>query len=549
MNSLTIVSGLLNIGRGEMETSFSRSFDHYKESFGKLLDSVTCPMILFISPDLEEFVWQHRDRANTTLKFVTPDDLRQKMPFYADIQRIRTDPKWYNQKGWLAESTQARLELYNPLVMSKMFWLNDSTLYNPYNTKHFLWLDGGIVNTVHHSLFGERFETEVVKYMEDGMLFLCFPYDPGPPEHGEIHGFKSQAMNEFAKGAKVTRVARGGMFGGNTEAINAVNGIYYAYLSESLARGYMGTEESIFTLLTYNHPEYCQYEMIGGNGLIAPWVEKILKQPRETRKTSKLAIYSACFNLPAQYDMWLESTKNHQRVFESSSKYVINNSTDHRTDAKYSDLFTAHKIQEVRKPENLGICGARHLCAEMFAESEHEYMVFFEDDMMLCGPTDKKCKNGLVRYDSQLFQKCMSIMEREKLDYLKLSFTEFYGDNHLNWAWHNLPADKKEKYFPGPQIKGVCNKTKIHYTDCVNGLSYAVGEFHYCNWPLMFSKAGNQKVFLDTKWAHPYEQTWMSHVHQMIARGDLKVGCLLATPINHYRAFHYDGSNRKENAG
>jgi len=142
-----------------METSFSRPFDHYKETFGKLLRAVKCPMMLFISPDLEEFVWQNRDRSNTTLRYVTTEDLRTKMPFYDQIQKIRTDPEWYGQKGWLAESTQARLELYNPLVMSKMFWLNDTTLFNPYNTKYFLWVDGGIVNTVHDGLFGSRFES------------------------------------------------------------------------------------------------------------------------------------------------------------------------------------------------------------------------------------------------------------------------------------------------------------------------------------------------------------------------------------------------------
>lgn len=528
-----------------MGTSFSRSFDHYKETFGKLLRAVKCPMMLFISPDLEEFVWQNRDRSNTTLRYVTAEDLRTKMPFYDQIQKIRTNPEWYGQKGWLVESTQARLELYNPLIMSKMFWLNDTTLFNPYNTKYFLWVDGGIVNTVHDGLFGSRFESEVVKYMEDGALFLCFPYEPD----GEIHGFKSSAMNDFARGAKVVRVARGGLFGGSKEDINKLNGLYYSYLTDSLNQGLMGTEESIFTLLTYNHPELCHYEMIGSNGLIAPWVENIIKEPRESKKNTKLCTFSVCFNLPEQFFLWVDSTKNHESVFKSATKYVINNSTDPKTDDEFRRIFTNNSMIEIKKPENLGICGARQLSAEMFDESEHEYMVFFEDDMLLCGKSDLPCKNGLIRYDKKLFQKCMSIMEKESLDYLKLSFSEFFGDNHLNWSWHNLPGEKKEEFFPGPQIKGTCNKTKIHYTGSVDGLSYAVGDFHYCNWPVMFSKQGNRKVFLDTKWAHPFEQTWMSHVHQQISEGKIKAGCLLATAINHNRAFHYDGKHRKENAG
>jgi len=540
--SLTIVSGLINIGRGEMGTSFSRSFDHYKECFSKLLTAVKCPMMLYISPDLEDFVWQYRDRSNTTIRYASVDDLK-KMPFYDQIQSIRTDPAWFKQKSWLEESTQARLELYNPLVMSKMFWLNDATIFNPHNTKYFLWLDGGITNTVWDGLLGAKFEAEVVKYMEDAALFLCFPYDAD----GEIHGFVASKMNEFARGANVNRVARGGLFGGTKDVINKLNGLYYSYLSDSLSKGLMGTEESIFTLLTYNYPDLCNYQMIGSNGLIAPWIEKILSKPRESTNTSKLGIYSVCFNIPAQYRLWLDSTRNHDSVFKYSSKYVINNSTDLSTNDEFSALCRKHSFQEIRKPENLGICGARQLCAEMFDESEHEYMVFFEDDMMLCGKGEEPCKNGLIRYDPRLFQKCMSIMEKESLDYLKLSFTEFFGDNHLNWSWHNLPSDKKEQYFPGAQIKGVCNRTKINYTGSVDGLSYAVGEFHYCNWPVMFNKQGSRKVFLDTKWAHPYEQTWMSHVHQLISEGKIRAGCLLASPINHNRAFHYDGKQRKEN--
>lgn len=542
MSSLTIVSGLINIGRGEMGTSFSRSFDHYKECFAKLLTVTKSPMVLYISPDLEDFVWQYRDRSTTTLRMVTVSDLKN-MPFYQQIQKIRTNPSWFKQKSWLEESTQARLELYNPLVMSKFFWLNDTTLINPHNTKYFLWLDGGITNTVWDGLLGEKFEAEVVKYMEDAALFLCFPYKA----EGEIHGFDSSKMNEFARGTVVNRVARGGLFGGRKEHINSLNTHYYSYLGDSLSRGLMGTEESIFTLLTYNHPDLCQYQTIGENGLIAPWIESILKRPKEKRADSKLGIYSVCFNLPSQYKLWLESTKNHDMAFKNASKYTINNSTDRSTDEEFSKLCKAYSYTEIKKPENLGICGARQLAAEMFEESEHQYMVFFEDDMMLCGPTDQKCRNGFVRYDPKLFQKCMGIMEKEGLDYLKLCFSEFFGDNHRNWSWHNLPLDKKQHYFPGPQIAGVCNRTKIDYTDSVEGLSYAVGDFHYCNWPVMFSKAGSKKVFLETKWASPFEQTWMSHVHQLISAGEIKAGCLFASTINHNRVYHYSADIRKEN--
>ena len=546
MPSLTIVSGLINIGREEIGTSFARSFDHYKECFAKLLTTIKVPMYLYISPDLEDFVWQHRDRSNTTIKLVTKESLKTSFPFFKEVQNIRTDPEWFNQKGWLAESTQARLEYYNPLIMSKMFWLNDVAVTNPHNSKHFLWLDAGISNTVNHELLGDKFQHMIESYLDECMFFLCFPYEPD----GEIHGFKATDMNAFANTAKVNRVARAGLFGGTKECIHKMNGAYYSYLAESLYSGLMGTEESIFTILTYRHPEVCKFEYIGENGLIAPWIEKMLITNKEDRHNSRLGIYSVCFNLPDQYQMWVDSfEKNQKGIFKNSSKYAINNSTDETTTTKFDTICDKNTIVQIKKPENIGICGARQLCAEMFDTSSHEYMVFFEDDMLLCGASTPPCKNGLIRYDAKLFEKCMSIMEKEQLDYLKLSFTEFFGDNHLNWAWHNLPLSKKIEFFPGPQVKGVCNRTKIAYTGAIEDLSYAVGDFHYCNWPVMFSKQGSRKIFLDTTWAHPFEQTWMSQAHQLISTGSIKAGCLLATTINHNRVHHYDGTMRKENAG
>jgi hypothetical protein len=73
----------------------------------------------------------------------------------------------------------------------------------------------------------------------------------------------------------------------------------------------------------------------------------------------------------------------------------------------------------------------------------------------------------------------------------------------------------------------------------VDGVTYADGEIYYANWPMIVSKEGNKKMFIDTKWAHPYEQTWMSHMYQMTKKGDLKPAVLLASPIWHDRIIQY----------
>jgi hypothetical protein len=54
-------------------------------------------------------------------------------------------------------------------------------------------------------------------------------------------------------------------------------------------------------------------------------------------------------------------------------------------------------------------------------------------------------------------------------------------------------------------------------------------------------------MFLDTKWAHPYEQTWMSFIYQETIKGNINPAILLATPTEHDRFEHYSSNERREN--
>jgi hypothetical protein len=64
---------------------------------------------------------------------------------------------------------------------------------------------------------------------------------------------------------------------------------------------------------------------------------------------------------------------------------------------------------------------------------------------------------------------------------------------------------------------------------------------------MIVCKEGNKKMFIDTKWAHPYEQTWMSYIFQETCKGNIKPAILLASPINHNRIVWYKPEERREN--
>ena len=540
-NDITVVTGLFDLGRGELAPGFARSFDLYKEKFRDLLIQVDLPMVIYCEPELNSFVWHYRERGNTRIVNKSLAELKNNFPFYEEVQQIKSKPAWQDQAGWLAGSPQARLDMYNPLVMSKLFWLNDATLYNFFDTRYFLWMDGGIANTLNlQNYFDEHIEQRLQTQLNK-MLYLCFPY----AGKAEVHGFEKAKLDQLA-GSETQWVCRGGIFGGARHVINEVNALYYELLRDTLRDGYMGTEESIFTLISYRYPHLCNLKTIEANGLVYKFFEDLCATPAPPVTAEKFAFYALTYNLPKQFEKWAESfVSTYPKEFQAAKKYVINNSNDPAVRDEYAALFDKYGFTEF-KFDNIGINDGRFQAARHFHESGHEYMVFFEDDMLLAGAGMPACKNGFGRWFDNVFEIAADIMAHDDLDYLKLSFSEFYGDNHTNWAWHNLAEDKKAAYFPRRSDAVDHKRTRIDYTGALKGIPYTVGEFHYCNWPIMFNKRGNKTVFIDTTWEFNYEQTWMAHTMILMReKKSIKAGCLLGSIIHHDREFHY--LERKEN--
>ena len=256
MSKITLVTGIWDIGRGNLSEGWSRPYSHYLEKFDKLLD-VQENLIIFGDEDLREFVFKKRDKSNTQF-ILRPLSWFRENEFFSKIQEIRKDPNWKSLAGWLSESTQARLENYNPLVMSKIFLLHDAKIMDQFNSEFLFWIDGGLANTVHPGYFThDKVLNKLEKYVNK-FSFVCFPYEA----EREIHGFEYNKLNEIA-GAKVKRVARGGFFGGPKHVISEINSIYYGLLKSTLDEGFMGTEESIFSIMCYKHSDIINYFEIG----------------------------------------------------------------------------------------------------------------------------------------------------------------------------------------------------------------------------------------------------------------------------------------------
>jgi len=265
-NKVTIVTGLWDIKREELNGRWSRSYKHYLDNFKKLLE-MPHNMIIFGEEELRDFVFGVRNEKNT--HFIIRKKEWFKEEFYEKINKIRTKEEWYNQVEWLGESTQAKLDLYNPIVMSKPYLLNDARILDKFSSTHLFWLDAGIVNTVDNEYFNDHSILQKLKNINK-ISFLAFHYKAG----GEIHGFEYSKLKEIAHG-EVDKVCRGGFFGGAIDNIPKLVNQYHNLMTNTLNEGYMGTEESLFSILIYLYPNDYQYFLINKDGLIKKFFEDL----------------------------------------------------------------------------------------------------------------------------------------------------------------------------------------------------------------------------------------------------------------------------------
>jgi hypothetical protein len=449
-NDITLVTGLWNISR------VGRDFNHYIEHFKKFLD-IPMKMFIYVPKDLEYLVWEKRSRENTYVRVFELNDIKDNLyaPFWDKTQETRTSPEWLNQTGehgWLPNSPQASNEWYNPIVQSKMFMLHDAKVMNVFDTDYFLWLDAGISNTVYEKYFSENKCLDKITPYLSTFLFLSYPYEAAD----EIHGFDFKAINKYSR-EEVKYVCRGGLFGGHKDFLSQANGTYYTLLQDTLNSGYMGTEESIFSIMAHLEPHIYRRYALDGNGLIVKFVEALLNDNVElensstrahvlpkgvyTPATTKTSLYMLTFNFPEQIEHTLATWEaNSPDWLEKPRKILLDNSTDYA--AQEDNKLIAHQygFEYISLEGNKGINGGRLFAAKHFDESDSDYYFFFEDDMGLNPSTnDKFCRNGFRSYIPDLYQKVHEIMARENFDFLKLSYTEVYMDNNIQVSWYNVP--------------------------------------------------------------------------------------------------------------
>lgn len=262
--------------------------------------------------------------------------------------------------------------------------------------------------------------------------------------------------------------------------------------------------------------------------------------PVPLASVDEIVLYVITYNAPGQLSLWLDSVEAAApELLQLPRKFLLDNSTDPDTRPAYDALCAPYGFSILRHG-NLGISGGRQFCARHFHDLGAFGMVWFEDDMQLASADRPVCRNGFITRVPGLLDRARAIVLKERLDVLKFSFTEFFGDHHLNWAWHSADSRTRRQDFPAGM-----HRTRIDFTGAEDGVSYAVGEFHYSHWPSLMTRRGNHLLFLRSDEA-VHEQEYKARAFRMMRDGQLRSGVLLASPIWHDRSFHYTAEERRE---
>ena len=135
--------------------------------------------------------------------------------------------------------------------LTKMGMLHDQSIWNPYGTRHLVWLDSDVAASVHPAYFTQERLLDRLPYLLQRFLVLKRP----------------SAVSDAAGTADAARV-QGQLFGGELGEIAHVNALYYQRLDQCLRQGVLPTAESLFTRLLDEHPDRFDRFVLQDNGLL-----------------------------------------------------------------------------------------------------------------------------------------------------------------------------------------------------------------------------------------------------------------------------------------
>ncbi len=246
MKNVTIVSALFNVDREDMD---GRKWESYLEWFDKTL-KLKCPMVLFVTEDVREFVEERRLKIPTEVIVQTVDDIPYQY-LSINIQKI-LDSDEYKEKMSDTDRIECQHAIYSVIQYSKFPWLMQAIDENPHGSDFFFWLDAGGSRFFEDFNLDDQYPSEsAIESLESmGESFLLqmncefyqdlYEADELPPEY--LYDNRSYIL--------------GSMFGGHKNSIPKIYGMIDDILhKEMIERGNINNEQIALGYLVKKFPD------------------------------------------------------------------------------------------------------------------------------------------------------------------------------------------------------------------------------------------------------------------------------------------------------
>lgn len=247
--SITLVTAAVDLARSD------RSFDtHYLKSLERLAQT-TSPLVIYTEKSHWDHVKSVSKSACLILNELNKQDLEQHAVFSA-VEKTVTDPSWYQQAAWMQHSV-IRSAHYIMLTLLKLDLVLAAA--NTIDSDRYVWLDSGVFSS--YGIQNSITSYDLERIPADKFFITSFPYKTTT----EIHGFNVHQLEQLA-GTTSDYVCRATVFSASRTELEHMHTLYWNMIMQALSLNCIGTEESIFTILSLKHPDlFDRFQMQSGD--------------------------------------------------------------------------------------------------------------------------------------------------------------------------------------------------------------------------------------------------------------------------------------------
>jgi hypothetical protein len=221
------------------------------EGLRKLLE-LNLPLVIFVDSRYYYNVMAFTGGKPVFVLPVHPQTIEMTENF-SRIREICNSKTWLNQAEWMKTSI-IRSPAYVGLTLHKMRFLMHCVNHNVFRSEAYYWIDAGMCKSFNVASLKAY---DFAKLPTDRFFMPAFSYFV----ENEMHGYNKAGFQELC-GQIPEFVCRATLFGGLKQSIIDVDTKYNDFLRRSLAAGYIGTEESIFSGLAVEEPQLFNLAMM-----------------------------------------------------------------------------------------------------------------------------------------------------------------------------------------------------------------------------------------------------------------------------------------------